>query len=53
MNNPSRERGMGRILVIIAVAAIVAAAAYMVISQTGGSGSVPDQTNDEMEVAPS
>ncbi|WP_156385676.1 hypothetical protein [Devosia sp. Root685] len=53
MRNPSGNRGIGRVLIIILVAAAIAAIAYVVLSQGGGSGSVPDQTNDEMEVAPS
>ena len=55
-NNPdvkAGNRGVGRPLVIIVIVAIVAIIGYVVISQGGGSGAVPDRTNDETEVVPS
>ncbi|WP_160194765.1 hypothetical protein [Devosia riboflavina] len=55
-NNPDAKdgnRGVGRPLVIIVIVAIVAIIGYVVIGQGGGSGAVPDRTNDETEVVPS
>jgi hypothetical protein len=46
------KTGIGRLVFAIVVMVIGAAIAYLVLSQ-GNTGSVPDQTNDEMEVVPS
>ncbi|MBO9587547.1 hypothetical protein [Devosia sp.] len=53
MSNRSGDRGISRSLVIIVIIAVVAVIGYVVISQSGGSGPVPDRTNDETETVPS
>ncbi len=52
MDERQKDRGIGRWIVGIVVIVILAAIAYVVFSQ-GETGSVPDETNDEMEVVPS
>lgn len=46
------KTGIGRLVFATVVIMIGAAIAYLVFSQ-GDTGSVPDQTDDEMEVVPS
>ncbi len=46
------KTGIGRLVFAIVVIMIGAAIAYLVSSQ-GDTGSVPGQTDDEMEVVPS
>ena len=53
MSSRSGDRGVIRSLFIIVIIAVVAIIGYIVISQSGGSGPVPDRTNDETETAPS